>query len=35
MLLLGQTQTAAISSAAQDNSYTFTASANDVIDFTM
>ena len=35
MLLLGQTQTGAISSAAQDNSYTFTANANDVIDFTM
>jgi hypothetical protein len=35
ILPFGQTQTGGVSSAAQDNSYTFTANANDVIDFTM
>ena len=35
LLLGGQPQTGAISSAAQSNSYTFGASANDVVDFTI
>jgi hypothetical protein len=34
-LPFGQTQTSAISSAAQSNTYTFGANANDVVDFTM
>jgi uncharacterized protein (TIGR03437 family) len=34
-LSFGQTQTGTISSAAQSNSYTFSANANDVVDFTM
>jgi hypothetical protein len=34
-LPFGQTQTGSISSAAQSNTYTFSANANDVVDFTM
>jgi hypothetical protein len=34
-LLWGQVQTGSISSAAQNNSYTFSASANDVVNFAM
>ena len=34
-LAFGQTQTGTISSAAQSNSYTFSANANDVVDFTV
>ena len=34
-LLFGQTQNGTIGSAAQNNSYTFSASANDVLNFTM
>ena len=34
-LPFGQTQTGSISSVAQNNSYTFSANANDVVDFTM
>ena len=33
-LPLGQTQTGSIATAAQSNSYTFTANANDVVTFT-
>ena len=35
MLLLGQTQTGNVASAAQSNSYVFNGYANDVVDFTM
>ena len=34
-LSLGQTQTGTVGSAAQSSTYTFTASANDVVDFTL
>ena len=34
-LPFGQAQTGTIGSAAQSNSYTFSANANDVVDFTM
>ncbi|MGO8731190.1 MAG: beta strand repeat-containing protein [Terriglobia bacterium] len=34
-LLFGRTQTGTISSAAQSNTYTFSANANDVVDFTL
>jgi len=35
MLLLSQTQTGSIADAAQNNSYVFAGSANDVVDFTL